>query len=72
MEKLSRIIQVGTKYNHMYLFKMEAEGHITHRREAGNVNAEQTGFRTCWSDAATDQGVQAATRSPMRQGQILH
>lgn len=36
MEKLSWVMQVGPKCNHMYLFKKEAEGSLLiHNREQG-------------------------------------
>ena len=40
MERLSRIIRVGTECNHTYPYKREVEGNLTDKRREGNVAIE--------------------------------
>lgn len=62
MGKLSWIMRVGHKCNHMNSYEGEAEGDFTtDRREAVGLQSRD------WNDAATNQGMPAATRNWKRQ-----
>lgn len=37
MERLSWLFYMGSKCNHIYPYKREAEGDLTHRKGGGNV-----------------------------------
>ena len=60
VQRLSWIIQMAPKRNHMCPYKRETEGDlITDRRGEDNVTMEAE----IWSDGATRQGMPVTTRS---------
>ena len=59
MGRLSWIVWVGPKCNHMCPYKRESERTLTRQYDQGSRD---------WSDAATIQGMLAATRSWKRKG----
>lgn len=56
MRKLSWIIGVGPKYNHLYPYKRKVERNLTQTGKAETTQTE-------WSDAATSQRIVTATGS---------
>lgn len=71
MGRLSWVIQVDSKCNHMHSYKSEAEGDLTHRGE-GDTRMEWRRFEDAdledWIGAATSRGMPAATTSWRRRG----
>lgn len=63
MRRLSWVIWVDLKCNHMYPHKREAEGNVTYRRGEDTMTME----REC-SNGVTSQGMWATTRSWKKQG----
>lgn len=71
IERLSWVIRLGSKCNHIIPYKREAKGDLTQNRGEGTQKRRQCDHRgRDQSDAARSQGTPAASRSQRDKGQI--